>query len=505
MKKICSMVCALLVVLFMFGVAVYADSNEKEYYPGTFLISYDSVTGSEMIDTYRTGIKTYYIHTYTNMNDFSKYLHELEFSEGWTKLSDNGYLIDRAVFGKGVVFTKDGMVIQLNVDDFYNKVNIFIFEDQAGIYEPVDNNVINVYVNGKKVGFDVEPQLINGRTMVPMRAIFEALECDVEWDNDNQQITAAKEEDDVVTTIVMQIDKNSMMVDEEEKVLDVAPTLVDGRTLVPVRAISEALGVNVEWHNPIQAVDIYDEKANTTVLYNENDDTVNAPSYLVKKYQHEGYSTDLNSFYVTMYAIDGRTESVKKSKVEAQKAVGWYTEPVQMLYAPGKSQVFKKSEVAAQLAVGWYEEPVVYVYFGDSTMVAKERDLEKLAKFGWSTEKKDIGYVPHLSDFISTSTVTAKLYGTSVFFHNRSKYPLRIERITIDEQPHMYGSQKDYEFIIYPGESKDLHFTCYDRDCKELVHNSASQARLTVEIVNNNGFDYGGFLYFDINGIFEIY
>lgn len=379
MKKIVSLFVVLFAMLVLGGVVVYADSVEKEYYPGTFLISYDSVTGSEMIDTYRTGIKTYYIHTYTNMADFNKYLYELEFSEGWTKLSDDGYLIDRAVFSKGMVFTKDGMVIQLNADDFYNRVSIFIFEDKDGIYEPVDNNIISVYINGKKVGFDVEPQLINGRTMVPMRAIFEALDCEVEWDNDNQQITATKENDDVVATIIMQIDKNSMKVDEEEKVLDVAPVLADGRTLVPVRAISEALGVNVEWHNPIQAVDIYDEKANTTVLYNENDDTVNSPSYLVKKYQHAGYSSDRNLFYMTMYAIDGKTITVKKSEKELYEAQGWRVEYVYNMYSSdGRVIGATANEIEKNKKVGWSTVKFHWDRTSDMLRYGKEQLFETL-------------------------------------------------------------------------------------------------------------------------------
>ena len=398
MKKICCMVYVLLIALVMSGATVYADLNEKEYYPGTPVITYESVTGNENVEIYNVDGNSRYRYWYDNSGtntlnkDYNDYTSMLEKNK-WVNCG-----FDQA---KDIVtYSRNGWVIQIHRGSDNTSVSIAIFKDHDGKYEVIDNSVITVYINGESVYFDVEPQLINGRTMVPMRAIFEALDCEVEWDNDNQQITATKKEDAVVTTIVMQIDKNSMMVDEEEKILDVAPTLVDGRTLVPVRAISEALGVNVEWHNPIQAVDIYDEKANTTVLYNENDDTVNSPSYLVKKYQHAGYSKNKGDFYTTMYAMDGRTISVKKSEVEAYKKVGWYanrSEVIQTLYSPnGSSKEVYKSEVQAYLNDGWYADrseviQTLYSPNGSSKEVYKS-EVQAYLNDGWYEYPVDVVY-----------------------------------------------------------------------------------------------------------------
>ncbi|MBR6646930.1 MAG: copper amine oxidase N-terminal domain-containing protein, partial [Clostridia bacterium] len=53
---------------------------------------------------------------------------------------------------------------------------------------------VSVYIEGKKIEFDVQPQIISGRTMVPMRKIFEQLGATVEWEQGTQTITGKKED-----------------------------------------------------------------------------------------------------------------------------------------------------------------------------------------------------------------------------------------------------------------------------------------------------------------------
>ena len=105
------------------------------------------------------------------------------------------------------------------------------------------NGDIKVKIDGQQIAFDVPPQLINDRTMVPLRAIFEALGATVEWDNDTQTVTSTKDK----TTISLAINNPTMYVNGAAVTLDSPACLVSGRTLVPVRAISEAFGTTVEW------------------------------------------------------------------------------------------------------------------------------------------------------------------------------------------------------------------------------------------------------------------
>lgn len=109
---------------------------------------------------------------------------------------------------------------------------------------------IGVYLDGEMLEFEVPPTMINDRTVVPMRKIFEKLGASVEWESSNQTITANKNQ----TSILMQIGNKDMRVDGEHIELDVPPTIVDGSTMVPARAVAEAFGANVQWSPAINCV-----------------------------------------------------------------------------------------------------------------------------------------------------------------------------------------------------------------------------------------------------------
>ena len=102
---------------------------------------------------------------------------------------------------------------------------------------------ITVCLNGTPLEFDVPPQLINDRTMVPMRKIFEALGAAVDRNGENQLVTAVKGETVVQLTIGSRFMKRNETVIE----LDVPPQIVNDRTLTPVRAIAESFELDVDW------------------------------------------------------------------------------------------------------------------------------------------------------------------------------------------------------------------------------------------------------------------
>ena len=109
---------------------------------------------------------------------------------------------------------------------------------------------ITVLVNDIPVMFDVKPLIKDGRTLVPVRGIFEALGASVSWDGETS--TATAEKGDVVVSI--KIGNEEMKVNDEIKILDVPAEIIDGRTLVPVRAVSEAFKCEVSWDGDTQAV-----------------------------------------------------------------------------------------------------------------------------------------------------------------------------------------------------------------------------------------------------------
>ena len=119
---------------------------------------------------------------------------------------------------------------------------------------------IKVTLDGQAMDFDVAPIIQNDRVLVPMRAIFEELHCSVDYtDIDGRQIITAKNDGN---TIGLEIGSNEMTVNDEKVSLDTAPVIIDDRTLVPLRAVSEALDCNVDWDGDTKTVAIAPHKYN---------------------------------------------------------------------------------------------------------------------------------------------------------------------------------------------------------------------------------------------------
>ncbi|MEE1042554.1 MAG: copper amine oxidase N-terminal domain-containing protein [Clostridia bacterium] len=121
-----------------------------------------------------------------------------------------------------------------------------------GINNPVDGarSFITVLLDGKGIVFDVLPIKDNDRVVVPIRAISEALGATISWDNKTMKTTIKKG----ATNIVLQIGNNVMEVNDSKILLDTAPEIFDSRTMVPVRAVSEAFKAQVDWDNEFQQV-----------------------------------------------------------------------------------------------------------------------------------------------------------------------------------------------------------------------------------------------------------
>ncbi len=116
--------------------------------------------------------------------------------------------------------------------------------------------IVTVTLDGNPIEFDVPAQVIDDRTMVPVRRIFEALGADVQWDEETEIIAATKNSILIILKAGSKVMPVADVLSGENKkiLLDVPPMMVGDRTLVPVRAISESLGINVEWVEETQTV-----------------------------------------------------------------------------------------------------------------------------------------------------------------------------------------------------------------------------------------------------------
>lgn len=107
---------------------------------------------------------------------------------------------------------------------------------------------VDLYVDTQKVNTDTPPTIVGGRTLVPVRAIFEAIGATVEWDSVSRTATGVKG----ATTVSIQIDNTTAYVNGEARALDVPAQLINNRTMVPARFISEAMGCGVTWYQQTQ-------------------------------------------------------------------------------------------------------------------------------------------------------------------------------------------------------------------------------------------------------------
>ncbi|MBE7047267.1 MAG: hypothetical protein E7396_07610 [Ruminococcaceae bacterium] len=125
---------------------------------------------------------------------------------------------------------------------------------------------IKVSIDGKEQSYDVMPVIVDSRTLVPMRGIFEALGATILWDDATKTVTGTKGD----TKVILQIGNREAKVNDNIVSLDVPATIVSDRTMVPVRFISESLGCKVDWDDATKTVIISSSKEKLAKLVSED-------------------------------------------------------------------------------------------------------------------------------------------------------------------------------------------------------------------------------------------
>jgi len=121
---------------------------------------------------------------------------------------------------------------------------------------------VKVVVDGNPVVFeDQTPVIENGRTLVPLRATFNALGAEVDWIAETSTVFANKR----LKTISLKIDDTKMYVDGKETALEVPAKLINGRTMIPLRGVAEALDTEVGWDAETFTVNIESKQGDVKV------------------------------------------------------------------------------------------------------------------------------------------------------------------------------------------------------------------------------------------------
>lgn len=109
---------------------------------------------------------------------------------------------------------------------------------------------IGIKVNNQPLKGEAQPQIVNGRTLVPVRTIFEALGANVDWDSDTKTIKAKKDN----ISVVMVISQDYITVNGETVDMDASAMIMGGRTYAPARYVAEAFDYSVDWDSKSKTV-----------------------------------------------------------------------------------------------------------------------------------------------------------------------------------------------------------------------------------------------------------
>lgn len=161
---------------------------------------------------------------------------------------------------------------------------------------------INIYVDNEKVFLDVEPFIENGRTLIPLRGVFEKLGAKVDWNKNLQEVVIKDDNNE----IEMLLGKGKVMVNGIIKDIDVPTRMINSRTFAPLRFIVENLGHDVSWNENTNSV--YITKNNAVPVEKNKISTVGTKENLVALLE---YSSKLQGYILLGrgIAVDNMTEN----------------------------------------------------------------------------------------------------------------------------------------------------------------------------------------------------
>lgn len=158
--------------------------------------------------------------------------------------------------------------LDMSIEDFFSGQYMYLVSDEVKAkvaadvasyqsQKPNQAGSITLWLDGSQLHMDIAPEVRNERTMVPIRAVAEALGADVKWMQDTQQIVMTR----AGVTVTMTLNSTTASIDDETVEMDVAPYATNGRTLIPARYVAEFFGQKVGWDGEKQQVLITEDKS----------------------------------------------------------------------------------------------------------------------------------------------------------------------------------------------------------------------------------------------------
>ena len=148
-----------------------------------------------------------------------------------------------------VTYGRNRVEINVRTNDGFTKKVVEIPNYKKSVIElQIDNDIANI--NGQQKQIDAKPYISQGRTFVPLRVVAEGFGAQVEWVQQTKGINITMGD----KVISMQIGSNRAIINNQIVTMDAAPEIKNGRTFVPIRFVSEALGAEVQWNQSSRKV-----------------------------------------------------------------------------------------------------------------------------------------------------------------------------------------------------------------------------------------------------------
>lgn len=240
-----------------------------------------------------------------------------------------------------------------------------------------------VQINGEIIDFTdsngakVDPQIINSRTMVPLRKIFELLNCTVEWEGSTETVTATKDNTILILQINNKVARKIVDGQETKITLDSAPIIQEGRTLVPLRFIAESIEKQVGWDASNYTAIIIDYE------YFENDLKAKAPAlYEIVSDNYDNYDIEITRNYYDQ--ADSKNNNIAAIKANVIKVGDNYNTQINF---SGSNELMK--EIVGE---GWNNIDLKTQYNNSSVRYSTTNTtLAKMLGVG-KNESKNVSY-----------------------------------------------------------------------------------------------------------------
>ena len=166
--------------------------------------------------------------------------------------------------------TLEGLLKQLKENHRDKAIRKLLHNRIKEIRKQNGDHTIPVIVNGELIQFDVPPVIKQNRTLIPVRAVANALGASVEWDRETNDVTVTKAvysnvemNIETIIKVVIDLDTGKFYKDGVEVDFDVPAQVINNRTVVPIRFLAEIFGMKVDWDKDLDGV-VVDEAEKVT-------------------------------------------------------------------------------------------------------------------------------------------------------------------------------------------------------------------------------------------------